>query len=320
MAGRRRPPALKSKIKAYLKGSPPPKPRPSGSHFDRAPYTFCTVKRPGPVSVHDVPDADVVIATWWETSFIVADLPCSKGIKAYFMQDYGAATQTIEQILPTWQLSIPMITISNWLENLVRKHVPHAQIQTVSNGIDLEKFYPPEDNSAREHVGVVFNGLPTKRVPLAVEAVGILRARYPELLLHVIGSPKQAYDDFVRPTGRISDDQVRQIYSSCKAWIFPSKIEGYGLPILESMACGTPVVATPAGAAPELLESGGGVLVDSDDPSDLADAVERVLNMEDDQWRAMSRAARAEAERHSWSVIGDQMEAALLSILETANR
>ena len=110
--------------------------------------------------------------------------------------------------------------------------------------------------------------------------------------------------------------RIAEIYASCDCWLFTSDKEGYGLPILEAMACGTPVVATPAGAAPELLASGGGILVDSDDPGALADAVERVLSMDEASWRAMSRAARAEAEKHSWDVIGDRMEAALKQILE----
>jgi glycosyltransferase involved in cell wall biosynthesis len=115
-------------------------------------------------------------------------------------------------------------------------------------------------------------------------------------------------------------DRIAEIYASCDCWLFTSSEEGYGLPILEAMSCGTPVVATRAGAAPELLASGGGILVDSDDPKDLADAVERILNLDDASWRAMSRAARAEAEKHSWDRIGGKMEEALKQILRESGR
>lgn len=112
-----------------------------------------------------------------------------------------------------------------------------------------------------------------------------------------------------------AQDRIAQIYGSCDCWLFTSDKEGYGLPILEAMACGTPVVATPAGAARELLASEGGKLVDSDDPEVLADAVEEILNLDEASWRAMSRAARAEAEKHSWDRIGMKMEDALHRVI-----
>ena len=59
---------------------------------------------------------------------------------------------------------------------------------------------------------------------------------------------------------RPPQDRIRDIYSKCDAWLFGSRSEGFGLPILEAMACRTPVIGTPAGAAPELLGDGRGIL------------------------------------------------------------
>jgi glycosyltransferase involved in cell wall biosynthesis len=157
-----------------------------------------------------------------------------------------------------------------------------------------------------------------KRFWLTVETINCLRRRGIACEFAGFGA-SEVPEDGLPPGSRFevrpSQSQIAEIYASCDCWLFTSEREGYGLPILEAMACGTPVVATPAGAAPELLASGGGTLVDSDDPEAIADAVEAILNLDEASWRAMSRAARSEAEKHSWDLIGDKMESALLQIL-----
>ena len=96
-----------------------------------------------PVRNEDVPEADVVVATWWETAPWVAAFEASKGAKAYFMQDYGAPGQELDKIMPTWKLGFHIITISEWLRELVKAHVPTATVEVVANAVDLELFRQP---------------------------------------------------------------------------------------------------------------------------------------------------------------------------------
>ncbi|MEG5041606.1 MULTISPECIES: glycosyltransferase family 4 protein [unclassified Microcoleus] len=56
-------------------------------------------------------------------------------------------------------------------------------------------------------------------------------------------------------------DKIKDYYSKCDAWLLASRSEGFGLPIVEAMACRTPVISTPVGAAPEILRGGTGILV-----------------------------------------------------------
>jgi glycosyltransferase involved in cell wall biosynthesis len=192
----------------------------------------------------------------------------------------------------------------------------------VSNGTDTSHFrFSDRGPTDRRIVGSVVTRLSkknAKRFWLTVDVIHRLRAR--GVACEFVGFGASEVPESELPSGsrveiRPSQTRIAEIYASCDCWLFTSEKEGYGLPLLEAMACGTPVVATPAGAAPELLASGGGTLVDSDDPEAIADAVEAILNLDEGSWRAMSRAARAEAEKHSWDLIGDQMEAALLQIL-----
>ena len=108
------------------------------------------------------------------------------------------------------------------------------------------------------------------------------------------------------------DNKLKDIYAACDAWLFPPRKEGYGLPILEAMACRTPVIATPAGAAPELLSArGGGMLVPHEDPPAMAEAIVKICSLADNDWRRLSDAAYATVTGYSWDDATDRFEAAL---------
>jgi glycosyltransferase involved in cell wall biosynthesis len=107
------------------------------------------------------------------------------------------------------------------------------------------------------------------------------------------------------------DTLLKEIYSRCDAWLFASRREGFGLPILEAMACRTPVIAAPAGASEELLRCGGGLLVPPENPQAMADAIVSVCCMSEAAWRGLSDAAHATATRYTWEEATESFEAAL---------
>jgi len=143
-----------------------------------------------------------------------------------------------------------------------------------------------------------------KGCDIALAAIDIVRKERPDLRVMSFGL-EEPNAELPLPAGaefahRPAQDRIRQIYSSCDAWLFASRSEGFGLPLLESMACRTPVIATPAGPAPDLLGAGGGILVGMDDAGDMARAILRVAAMPEGQWRALSDAAAANAARFTW--------------------
>jgi glycosyltransferase involved in cell wall biosynthesis len=316
----RRWPRVRDRFRAWAKGRPIAR-KPEGSHLDGAAYRVVTTDRPRAVRADDLPDADLILATWWETAEWVAGMPESKGVKVNFLQHYEAHPgQPKERVDAVWRLPMRKIVVSDWLEGIAREQFGDASSILVPNGLDTGHFrFVERGPSGRRVIGGMASPAGFKRFPLAAETVRRVQGRAGESVF--VGFGNDMSKAVWMPEGsrfEVTPSQTRiaEIYASCDCWLFTSDKEGYGLPILEAMSCGTPVVATPAGAAPELLASGGGILVDSDDPEVLADAVERILSMDDASWRAMSRAARAEAEKHSWDVIGDRMEAALKQILE----
>ena len=122
------------RLKAKFKGEPPAAPRPS-PFFDPLGDQFIRLPRTGRPRAADLPDADVLVATFWNTAEHVAALPERKGAKAYFMQDYGAAGQPLEEVQKTWALGLKMITISRYLQSEVER-ISGAKSILVPNGVE----------------------------------------------------------------------------------------------------------------------------------------------------------------------------------------
>jgi glycosyltransferase involved in cell wall biosynthesis len=137
------------------------------------------------------------------------------------------------------------------------------------------------------HVGTL---QPRKNLSLLVEAWDLLRARMhqpPQLLL--AGKRGWLYDslfemvrarglgDLVRFADYVERDDLPALYSGALALTFPSLYEGFGLPPLEAMSCGTPVIASTATSLPEVVGTAG-LLLDPHDPQPWAEAVQRLAH------------------------------------------
>jgi glycosyltransferase involved in cell wall biosynthesis len=77
--------------------------------------------------------------------------------------------------------------------------------------------------------------------------------------------------------GRVEESVLRKCYALCSVYVFPSRLEGFGLPLLEAMAAAKPIVATKVGSIPELMTEQNGSLVDPGDISALANAIRHYL-------------------------------------------
>ena len=102
-------------------------------------------------------------------------------------------------------------------------------------------------------------------------------------------------------TGRLTTEELVSQYSAADVAITPSVYEGFGLPAAEAMACEVPVIATSAGALPEVVSQGEtGILVPPQDPHALASAIKRFLEDESLR-RRMGGEGRRWVEKHfSW--------------------
>jgi len=108
----------------------------------------------------------------------------------------------------------------------------------------------------------------------------------------------------LRLTGYLDDEELRALYSSCKVFVYPSLYEGFGLPPLEAMACGAPVVASRIPALQETLADAA-ALVEPLDAGGLAESIIELLQS-DERRRAVSAAGLKHVAQYSWDKAAKQ--------------
>ncbi len=312
------PPPLLRRLKSRLAGAPAWQPRRS-PFFEPLGERFVRLPRPGPPRADDLPDADIIVANFWITANWIAGLPASKGAKAYFMQDYGAAGQPIEDVHKTWSLGLRTITISRYLQNEIAA-VSGASSVLAPCGVD-PGFFIAEERKTRAGaptVGFVFSNNAMKGSSICVAAIEQARAAIPDLRAISFGpkAPENpaALPPFIEFKANVSEAEARAIYGSCDAWLFGSIREGFGLPILEAMAARTPVVAASSAAAPDILAHVGGRLVRAGDAKAMAGALVEVCTLAPQDWRALSQSAYATAQKFSLDAARARFESALVAI------
>ena len=190
--------------------------------------------------------------------------------------------------------------------DLVERYgVATDKIAVVPYGVD-PAFYPDGPRRDGEPFALFVGALHQRKNPLAaIEALTLLDA---ELRLVLVGPDKgqaaavraaverDGLAGRVELRGHVEKEELATLYRSAACLVFPSSYEGFGLPILEAMASGTPVVTTRAGATTEVAGEAA-VLVDSADPVALAGGVERALADRD----RLVAAGLERARRFSWA-------------------
>jgi glycosyltransferase involved in cell wall biosynthesis len=109
---------------------------------------------------------------------------------------------------------------------------------------------------------------------------------------------ESSISDRLRLTGYLEDDDLRALYSSCTVFVYPSIYEGFGLPPLEAMACGAPVIAANIATFQETLGSAA-ELVEPHDVEALARSIVEILD-DEDRRRTLSRRGLEQAAKFSW--------------------
>jgi len=221
--------------------------------------------------------------------------------------------------------------------------VPRARISVVPHGVDLAGFPPaPPDLAARRAarggrivVGSLARLCPEKGLDQLIRAVALLA---PALDVQIVaaGATSHAEEPYLRTCRRIAGElgvaerftwrgQVDRpgklrLFEECDVFAMPTAHpEAKGLPVIEALAAGVPVVAPAHGTFPELLADGAGLLHAPNDPTALARALRAVL---DDQPRARALGAAGHArvrERHTFATMAEGHERMYADLLPTGH-
>lgn len=219
--------------------------------------------------------------------------------------------------------------------------VPAGRITVVGAGVDA-RFRPVEDRQALEQVRARYRlperfvlGVstlePRKNFTGLIAAFDQLAARpLPGAPLHLViaGGKGWLYDDIfaaaaasparqrIHFIGFVSDDDLPALYSLAEVFAFPSHYEGFGIPVLEAMACGTPVVCADNSSLPEVAGDAA-LMVEATDTEGLADALRRLIT-DADLRRELRRRGLAQAARFSWEAAARRLLAVYDSFAESA--
>ena len=255
-----------------------------------------------------LPDADLLIATWWETALWVDAMPASKGRKVHLIQGYEIWTGGDVRARLHAALRLPnrKIAISSQLKFDIEAELGDLDIRVVPNAVDLVQFdAPSRDRGEPPTVGFTYSPQAIKGAEIIQEACRLARQGIPGLRTLAFGSEHPTEALPLPPDTEFHhcppQDQIAGLYARCDAWLFASRLDSFGLPILESMACRTPVIGVPIGAAPELLADGAGVLVPSESPEAMAAALVALLQSPPDAWKRMSTISYQRAHSYSWN-------------------
>ncbi|SDZ74316.1 hypothetical protein SAMN02745687_00202 [Lachnospiraceae bacterium NK3A20] len=234
--------------------------------FKREKWFQCnfTVKAIPKISDALVRDADVVIATSWQTAYDVKKLSAAKGRKFYFVQDYEIFNGEKDAVEGTYQLGIPMITISKALKK--RLNTFSHDVSVVYNGLFDNEYIHTEKNQKRKFtVMLMYHEAEHKGTQRGLGIIHQLEKNGMDFHVNIFG--RRIFETF--PKGYTvlenpSREALVQMYQNSDIYLFMSTIEAWGLPIVEAMANQCAVIGRKLGALEELFDGANAVIVQDD--------------------------------------------------------
>jgi glycosyltransferase involved in cell wall biosynthesis len=257
---------------------------------------------------------------------------------AYFDRAYPNSFSTLKQQLK-WRILYETLsrtadvfhTVSHFSAERLAAAFPaiRSRLRVIYNAVSPIFFEPPDFNGEEflrcshlkgKRFVLVPGGLHhRKNADLVLRAWPILRSRVPDLTLVIAGHNHPDYlahaeslGDSLVLTGFVEDQQLRALYHGAQAVWFPSQYEGFGIPVIEAMACGAPVVASNNTAIPE-ISGDAAILVNPRSVDDNVEAIDAVLN--DAQLQAnLRRRGKKRAEPFTWTASAAQLHAVYSSL------
>jgi glycosyltransferase involved in cell wall biosynthesis len=214
--------------------------------------------------------------------------------------------------------ALHIFTSSNFSKQRImqRLRIPAERITIVPSAVSNTIAHPaPQDDAEIEaryklpqrYLLTLGSVEPRKNLARLLEAALLLRPDYPDLRVVLVGGQSGIYnqvhfppaaEQILQPLGYVPDQHLHAIYRRAEVFVYPSLYEGFGIPPLEAMACGTPVITSNCTSLPEVVGDAA-LVVPPLDVQSIADAIRRVLE-DSDLKRRLIDAGQRRAAQFSW--------------------
>ena len=246
----------------------------------------------------NLPSADVIIATAFQTAFAVNKCRREKGRKYYLIQHFEDWIGDVEAVRASWRLPMHKIVISRWLLDRATELGEGENTSYVPNGLNFSEFCITRPIEARSNplVAMMAHSLAFKGTADGLESLRLLRERLPqaEAILFGVGARPAEAPAWCEYRQLPTPSELREIYNHASVFLFPSISEGWGLPAMEAMACGCAVVAAENQGIRDFAQSGvNALLAPVRQPEVLADHLYRLLTTADLRVRLAEAAAES---------------------------
>lgn len=237
----------------------------------------------------------VHVNTWLHSRFIPKHLPVVATMHSAIYDDslspYKSFAQSIYhkfwiRYCERWCVknSYKLTAVSHYVAKQATMYFDRKDIAVIHNWIDLNIFRPEEEKVESGTFSIIFVGTPSirKGIDLLPKIMRALGDKYQLKLTAKINDVPE-YPELPKNISVIerlnNDFDLANLYRSADLLIFPSRLEGFGLVVLEALACGLPVVATDSGALGEIVQNGiSGFLCPQDDVEAFVGAVRKIAS------------------------------------------
>lgn len=263
-------------------------------------WQFAEAKRLGKACIYDMPAG--YYPEWEQTESELARryvdwLPVG-GLRS---NPYARPDQKRQEM----DLADLILVPSSFVERAIRKFHPHKVVARASYGVDLDFWNLEAKRLGTRPLRFIYAGQLSLRkgIPSLLEAWDKAALRDAELelvgLWQLAQSKRLSLPSGVRWGPPCSPQALRDRYRAADVFVFSSFSEGFGLALLEAMACGMPAIASEATAGPDIITESCGKLVQTGNLEALVESI-RWFDKNREKLPAMSRAARAQAESCTW--------------------
>ena len=202
-----------------------------------------------------------------------------------------------------------LITVSQFSKQEIMRFYPFIQEEQISvayGAVDSIRFHRLSSIPATEHpFALAVSSIdPRKNFPMLVKAFKGIEG----CLLYIVGKQNHVFSQQngldeelpnVRFLGRVSDENLRQLYNQAVCFIFPSIYEGFGLPLLEAMTCGCPVLASDIPVFREVCGDAA-IYFNPYDETSIRNAIAHFLSLNKEEQEKLQTAGYEHAQRYSW--------------------